>query len=39
MPRSAPPFRSLLTLGVGARLAIAAVAAASLWAIMAWALA
>ena len=32
------PFHSLLTLGVGARLAIAAAAAALLWAIMGWAL-
>ncbi len=33
------PFHSLLTFGIGSRLAIAAVAAAVLWAIMAWALA
>jgi hypothetical protein len=38
---SAPqrPFHSLLTLGVGPRLMIAAVAAALLWALMGWALA
>lgn len=38
MPSHARPFHSLLTLGVGARLAIAAGAAAVVWAAMAWAL-
>ncbi|HQV16539.1 MAG TPA: hypothetical protein PK620_16645 [Denitromonas sp.] len=38
MPSHARPFHSLLTLGVGARLAIAATAAAVLWVAMAWAL-
>ena len=38
MPEHARPFHSLLTLGVGARLAIAAAATALLWAAMGWAL-
>ncbi len=39
MPATSRPFHSLLTLGVGARLAIVTVLAAGLWLLMGWALA
>lgn len=39
MPPVDRPFHSLLTFGVGARLAIAGVGVAVVWALMAWALA
>lgn len=39
MPHRNRSFHSLMTLGIGSRLAIAALAAAVLWAIMGWALA
>jgi len=38
MPQTLRHFHSLLTFGVGARLAIAAVAAALVWALTGWAL-
>jgi len=39
MPQNAHTFHSLLTIGVGARLAIASVAVALVWALTGWAVA